>query len=445
MRKLITLIFTLTSLSLIAAEEKFKDFTFIAVGEATLEQQNILIDKPSVEGKLSLAEKNFVEELAELIRNDFSFYKKIFEVKLSTTPITDNFISLKEKSVEYFIKLDFSKIGNKLVYQIQAMDISQDKIIYNNAGNLEAEGLRTLGHFMTNQIYKKIMGKKSIFQSKIAFVSDRTSNYNKMIIKKELYIMDFDGKNIKRLTAHQATVLSPAFSNDGKKISYSLIEMMSKRQRNVNLYIYDLTTGKSKRVSSRKGINSGAIFTPDDKSLILTMSFSGNAEIYKLNIQTKAIQRLTKHYSPDVDPSLSADGKTLTFLSGRPGKAMIYTLDPTGREKSVKRIGFIGQFNATPRFDPEGKEIAFSAWMGNGFDIFRINANGTGLGRLTKNFGSNEDPTYSNDGEFIAFSSQRVLSRKKAVQTLYIMDRYGEITGSITSKFGNCTSPRWSK
>jgi TolB protein len=109
----------------------------------------------------------------------------------------------------------------------------------------------------------------------------------------------------------------------------------------------------------------------------------------------------------------------------------------------VKRISFVGQFNATPRFSPDGKEIVFSSWLDNSFDLFRISSDGQGLSRLTKDFGSNEDPSYSNDGEFITFTSQRVLSRVKIDQNIYIMDRDGGILGAITAGFGNCISPRW--
>jgi TolB protein len=81
--------------------------------------------------------------------------------------------------------------------------------------------------------------------------------------------------------------------------------------------------------------------------------------------------------------------------------------------------------------------------LDNSFDLFRIAPDGSGLSRLTKDFGSNEDPSYSNDGEFIAFTSQRVISRVKADQNIYIMDRDGAILGAITQAFGNCISPRW--
>lgn len=259
--------------------------------------------------------------------------------------------------------------------------------------------------------------------------------------------MDFDGNNRKQLTFHGGTVISPAISKDRSRVLYSLIRNVNqKKKRNINLRMLDLKTGKDTLVSQRKGINSGAVFMPNDENkIVLTLSHSGNAELYIMNLSSGSLKRLTKHYSPDVDPSISVDGSRMAFLSGRPGAAMIYTSYTSGLEKTVKRISFVGQYNATPRFSPDGREIAFSSWLDNRFDIFRIDADGNNLSRLTKDFGSNEDPSYSNDGQFIAFSSQRVLSRTKAVQNIYIMDRDGEILGSVTKGFGNCITPRWTK
>jgi TolB protein len=283
-------------------------------------------------------------------------------------------------------------------------------------------------------------GKESIFKSKIVFVSDRNSRAGKII--KEVYMMDFDGKNVVQLTSHGGTTISPAMSKDGRYLVYSLIPN-SIGKRNHNLYLMDLKTKEAKIISSKDGINSGAVFLNDGKKIALTLTQSGNAEIYEMDLDTGALRKITNHFASDVDPSLTTDGRMMTFLSDRAGKAMIYTMDPTAEEKGVKRISYVGQFNATPRFSPDGKEIVFSSWLDNCFDLFRISSDGTGLSRLTKDFGSNEDPSYSNDGEFIAFSSQRVLSRVKADQNIYIMDRDGGILGAVTAGFGNCTTPRW--
>jgi TolB protein len=254
--------------------------------------------------------------------------------------------------------------------------------------------------------------------------------------------MDFDVKNVSQVTSHGGIVLSPSMSSDGRFLVYSLISSNDRKRTNY-LYLMDMKTRQAKPISQKEGINSGAVFLAGGNSIALTLTASGNAEIYEMDLGSGETRKITGHFSSDVDPSITSDGSLMTFLSDRPGKAMIYTLDPRGTEKNVKRISFVGQFNATPRFSPDGKEIVFSSWLDNSFDLFRISADGQGLSRLTKDFGSNEDPTYSNDGEFIAFTSQRVISRSRADQNIYIMDRDGGILGAITSGFGNCISPRW--
>ncbi len=152
---------------------------------------------------------------------------------------------------------------------------------------------------------------------------------------------------------------------------------------------------------------------------------------------------MTSHWSDDVDPSMTADGQLMTFLSNRAGRAHIYTTDPRGLDKDVRRISFVGQFNATPRFSPTGTEIVFSSWVDNGFDLYRIGADGSNLVRLTKDFGSNEEPVFSPDGEFIVFTSKKMLSRAKSIQDLYIMNRDGEVLGKLTENFGKNFSPVW--
>ena len=265
--------------------------------------------------------------------------------------------------------------------------------------------------------------------------------------------MDFDGARKQRLTHYNSMIISPSLSQDNRKILFTLIDTKFKkasasnkvqRIKNLNLYMFDLKTRKKSLLSSVAGINSGAIFNKTGDSIYLTLSYLKNADIFKMNLKTKKKTRITNHFADDVDPHINADESLLTFLSGRPGKAMIYTMDPSGTEKSVKRISFVGRFNAAPRFSPDGNEIVFSSWVDNRFDIYRIDSDGRNLVRLTKNFGSNEEPWYSPDGEFIVFTSQRVITRKRAVQDIYIMNREGEILRKVSENYGKIYTPRWS-
>lgn len=438
-------ILTLTSFNLFAQDDSL---TVVAVGEATVDKDKMLVQEPYFNSAVTMAQKTAAADLVKLIRNDFAFYQKRFFVQeagannTSARPIT-NFDYWKTKDVRYLVGVTFEKVGENLRVQTMVDDITSKKQIYNATMTTSLQSLRKVGHEISNGIYKTIVGKDSIFTSKIVFVSDRNSRGNKTI--KEIYMMDFDGKNVEQLTSHGGIAIGPAMSQDGRYLVYSLIPNDNAARRNNNLYLMDMRTKQTSVLSSRDGVNSGAVFLSGGRSIALTLTTSGNADIYEMNVETKELRKITNHFSQDVDPSITADGNLMTFLSDRPGKAMIYTMDPNQQEKDVKRISYVGQFNATPRFSPDGKEIVFASWLDNSFDLFRIGSDGNGLVRLTKDFGSNEDPSYSPDAEFIAFTSQRVLSRTRADQNVYIMDRDGEILGAVTREFGKCISPRWYK
>jgi TolB protein len=426
--KLLGIFFSLLiSLSLFAQS----DLSIVAVGDANIAKDKIVF-KYSANGAAA-SDASSLRSIQQIIENDFSYYSDKFEIgRTGNGRYQVSITFVKTASMTFQTRVDIKD-------SLNPSNIIPSETL--NITTLKAK-LRTSAHEVADKVYSSITRKKSIFLSKIIFVSDRGSTKRRPI--KELYQMDFDGGNIFQLTRHRGTVISPAISYSGKKVLYSLITG-GKTKRNVNLYVYDLATGKSSLISKRGGINSGAVFMPGDREILLTLSHKGNAEIYAMNLSSKSLRQVTKHYTPDVDPSINFTGDKMAFLSARPGKPMIYIADPRGTERSVKRVSFVGQFNATPRFSPDGREIAFSSWLDNRFDIFRIDHDGGNLVRLTKDFGSNEDPTYSNDGQFIAFSSQRVISRSKAVQNIYIMTREGRILKSITNNFGNCITPRWSK
>lgn len=440
MKKLSFIIITLFSCSVWA-----QNLTVVAVGQADIEASKVAFEADY--SGLSGTELQLAKEFVDVLRNDFAFYKGTFEVfaedknpKVGASPDYDQ---LHGKGVAFAGYVTFRR--DSLVYaSVNFHDIAAKKSAIVRETVLATGKVRSAAHDSADTLFQTITGKPSVFKSEITFVCDKGSRGDKIV--KELYIMDFDGKNARRLTNHGGVVMSPAISSDRSKILYSLINNTRSKTRNNNLYVLDMNTGKSEMVSNRSGINSGAVFMPGDRTIALTLSHTGNAEIYELDLASKKIiGTLTKHYAADVDPSVNVDGTKLTFLSGRAAKAEIYTMDLPGTEVNTKRISYVGKFNATPRFSPDGKEIAFSSWLDNRFDIFRIGANGHNLVRLTKDFGSNEEPTYSNDGQFIAFTSQRVLSRTKAVQNIYTMTREGEIIGQISDGLGNCQSPRWTK
>ncbi|MCT4641163.1 MAG: hypothetical protein N4A33_02625 [Bacteriovoracaceae bacterium] len=403
--------------------------SIVAVGDATKDKDHLLIT--------SSADKNeaAVNMLTSIIRSDFGFYRHLFE--LDATLI---------KETLYHLTLSFK--ANNL--NVKVSNLRSKKNIFNKSYKENFKNIRTFAHTIADEVYKSITGNESIFLSKILFISDRGTTRVKDI--KNLYLMDFDGKRKQRITYDNGMIISPSLSKDNSKIIYTSIESRWRKSskgkihkvKNPNLYLLDLKTKKKTLISDKMGINSGAVFDSSGENIYLTLSNAKNADIYKMNLKTRSSKRITTHYSDDVDPNVNEDGSLMTFLSGRSGRAMIYTMDPNGVEKKVKRISYVGKFNSAPRFSPDGKQIVFSSWVDNRFDIYKINSDGSNLVRLTKNFGSNEEPWFSPDGQFIVFTSQRVISRKKATQDVYIMNLEGEIISKVTGQYGKIYTPRWS-
>lgn len=421
MKYLFLLSFVLSSF----AQDKL---TIVAVGDAEKAKDTIYFSPIKNSNKK-------LKSVLSIIKKDFLFYKHLFEINGSKNSSTLYTVNLSYKA-------NFLEVEVKSIKESRTLLDQKFKVLFNNP--------RSFAHDVANEIYKSIKGKNSIFKTKILFASDRTSKRNNPV--KELYLMDFDGKRKQRVTYQNSMIISPVISQDNKKVLFTSIESRWRKSRtgkvqkvkNPNLYSYDLRSRKKTLISSEQGINSGAVYSSDGKKIFLTLSNGTNSDIYEMDLRTKAKRRITGHFSDDVDPHINARGDLLTFLSGRSGRAMIYTLDPSGKERDVKRISYVGRFNSAPRFSPDGKQIVFSSWVDNRFDIYKIDSNGQNLSRLTKNFGSNEEPWFSPDGEFIVFTSQRVISRKKAIQDVYIMNIEGEIVAKITERYGKTYTPRWS-
>lgn len=437
---------------LMLSQSVFAQDAVIAVGQAEQDKDKLVIDDPEVSG-LTGDQKRLSGELMEVLNNDFVFYKHRFNAVQYSDKGKNSYSSPDVEKwnaggVTYFIA---SKIENASGSSVEAhfkvWSVLAKKEILSQKFKVSKDSLRPNAHQIADSLYRAITGKPSIFLTKVLFVSDRTRGKE---ILKELYIMDFDGRRVERLTHFNSVVISPSIAPDNSKILFSVIEAKKEisraKVRNIKsnvLKVYDLKTKSISTVSDKPGINSGAIFGSNNDQTYLTLSFGGNADIYEMSLSNGKMRKVTSHYADDVDPSITKDGSLMTFLSNRSGRAHIYTMNPTEAEKDVKRISFVGQFNATPRFSPDGKEIVFTSWVDNGFDLYRIASSGDNLVRLTKDFGSNEEPNYSPDGEFIIFSSKRVINRRKAVQDIYIMNREGEILGQLTQDFGQCSSPQW--
>jgi TolB protein len=300
--------------------------------------------------------------------------------------------------------------------------------------NYPREHARALAHRISDDIVEAVFeGEKGIAGTKIVFVGSLRAEGRRNNIK-ELFIMDADGHNAQQLSFDKSLAATPAWGKGGSEIYYT-----SYRDVNPDLCAVELATGKTWYVSKRPNLN----FTPDwserNQLLALTLGRDGNSEIYTMGPSgaERTLRRLTRHPGIDSSPSWSPGGNQMVFTSDRTGRPQIWMMDSDGG--NVQRLTHRGTYNDSAVWSPRGDQLAFVARDQSRFDVYLMRIDGSGLQQLTYQSGSNEDPFWAPDGRHLVFSSNRT-----GTYQIYIMRSDGSNVYRLTNRNLDCQSPSWS-
>jgi len=145
-----------------------------------------------------------------------------------------------------------------------------------------------------------------------------------------------------------------------------------------------------------------------------------------------------------LSPAWGGDGRRFSYMEFWEGHGRLFVQDvATGKRAPVVTTGQALDF--TPAFSPDGKTLAFSRATEEGTDVYAVNSKeGCCLQRLTVGrFYDNLSPTYSPDGQRIAFVSTRaglpqiyVMAADGTDQQLFAPFDYGAT--------GSSNAPEWS-
>ena len=243
-------------------------------------------------------------------------------------------------------------------------------------------------------------------QAQIAFTSDRDGH-------QQIYVMDADGKNQRRLSNDLFLNWDPSWSPDGKRVAFTSTEAKDTERKRPQIYVMDADGKNRRRLSNRfiKDAEWEPSWSLDGKRIAYTSSGAmdiagGHWRIYVIDADGKNRQRLSNDAVDDWQPSWSPDGERIAFVSSRDGKGHgIYVMDADG--KNQRRLTDNPSREWDPSWSPDGERIAFVANMERNWDIYVMDADGKNRRRLTRNPAPDIDPSWSPDGKRIAFVSTR--------------------------------------
>jgi TolB protein len=278
---------------------------------------------------------------------------------------------------------------------------------------------RGSAHQFANDIIETLTGHKGIAGTKIAFIGTRSG-------KKEVYIADCDGGNVRQLTHDNTISVHPSLSPNGERIAYT-----GYQSGYADVYLIDLGSGARNRIVNFPGTNSGASFSPDGGRIALTISKDGNPELYTVSASGGGARRLTHTRGVESSPTWSPDGSEIiySFAEAGGGGAQLYRISSSGGTGQRLSTGY---GNCTePNWSPDGKKLAFNIRSGD-FQIAVLDLAGGGARILS----SGENPIWGADSRHLIFTEGGAL---------YMLDTVNSRKNKILDGLGKITEPSWSR
>lgn len=432
--------------------------TFLGVSAA---EDKIVVDlKEPAEFRAPIAIANFTDnstkkdpkasvDIPAIIKNDLSlagFFKIAENAAFPVDPEKEGFevtkIEFKKwQSIDviYLAKGWYKIEGNRIVVGTYLYDIVSSKLIEHNRYTGAATQVRKIVHRFSDRVVELINGHPGICETQIAL----TAKYPKSA--KEIYTMDYDGFNLRKVSRRNSIHLAPTWNKDATKLAFITLNGL-----NWELWIATYTAEKISYAVVKglpQSITSPS-FSPSNPLLALSMATENDQEIFLVDPANKAKpKQLTNSWNIDVSPSFSPDGKRIVYTSTVSGQRQIYAMNSDGT--FPVRLTFDGRNNESPTWSPAGDKIAFAGMDEDGdFDIFVMNTDGTDMRRLTYDSSSNEAPSFSPDGRYIVFASSRdAVIEGKTVKNkyhIYLMKANGDNQSLITPyPDGSFHDPDW--
>jgi len=260
----------------------------------------------------------------------------------------------------------------------------------------------------------------------------------------QMFTMDIDGSNRRQVSTGGGRTTCGYFFPDGKHILYSSTRgagpecppppdwshgYVWKMYPEYEIYKARPDGSEVQQLTHNFGYDAEATISRDGNHIVFTSLRNGDLDIYSMNPNGKHMRRLTTELGYDGGPNYSFDGTKIVYRAYHPEtpeeiadyKELLrtYELHPKRFEIFVMNADGSGkrqvtQFGAAsfcPFFHPDGKRIIFASNRldpkGRSFALYLINEDGTGLEQVTYDPQFNAFPMFSLDGKMLVWAANR--------------------------------------
>jgi len=210
----------------------------------------------------------------------------------------------------------------------------------------------------------------------------------------EIFSAQRDGSKVKRLTTAEGYDAEGGYSPDGKQIVFCSMRdafpldklAPADHQRYLvdpayfgEIYIMNADGSNQRRLTNKPGYDGGPFFTPDGQRIVWRhFSEKGDiADIFTMKLDGSDVQQLTDFKAMSWAPYFHPSGEYAIFAANKEGFANfeLYMVDAKGTREPV-RVTYTDGFDGLPVFSPDGKKLCWTSNRGgSGSQLYMANWN----------------------------------------------------------------------
>ncbi len=208
-------------------------------------------------------------------------------------------------------------------------------------------------------------------------------------------------------------ILADSFQNVQAALSpdRTTIVFSSNRGGDYDLYLVDADGQNIRRVAALPGPDGDAGWTPDGTRLVFTGTRGGATQIFSMDVNGGDIRQLTSLGGGNSSPAVSPDGRWIAFLSGRDGNVEVYRMDIDGSNQL--NLSNTREKESAPAFFPNG-DLAYGAEVKRaGWQVMRLPAAGGVAGAIYSSPAAITSLGVSRTGDRLAVVAGRVTDPRR--------------------------------
>jgi TolB protein len=389
--------------------------------------------------------------IGQVLWDDLNFEREFYMIGRDTYRTIPAATSLDDVPIERWKELgadglivgtvEKTAAGVEVQYRLLEVTSGRSAIARRYSGSARSIGVnesRLYAHTIADEIHKVQRGLEGVARTKLAFSSNRDGERMAGPVAprdiSNIYMVDYDGANIRRLTATRSLDIAPVWAPDRSAVAY-----MSYRTGYADILIHYMNGAKytTPARGSAAVQNYLPAWSPDGTKIAFMSSRDGDPEIYVMNRDGSGVRRLTNHPANDVTPTWSPTGTQIAFTSNRSGNPQIWVVNADGTGlRQITRESHCDR----PTWSPAPyNEIAYASRSGAG-NVIRIFDFASGASRtITDDIGNNESPSFAPNGRHLAFVSSRA-----GKDQIFTIARDGNGLRQVTRE-GSNKFPSWSR